>query len=197
MKFGEKLAALRRRAGMSQEQLADRLGITRQSVSKWESGTVMPEVEKLVALSELFSVSVDYLVKAYLEAPEPAENAPSRLETRVDDLSRQLRSSVGGIYHYTSHRKLFGLPLLSICVGHARQPNRDNTAIGIVAIGNFAVGVVSVGVISVGALGIGVIAFGPLALGVVSIGALAVGITTAGPHTIGLTAAKLTTGAVK
>ena len=60
--FSEKLLELRRREGLSQEQLADRLGVTRQSVSKWESGAAAPELTKLVALSELFSVSVDYLV---------------------------------------------------------------------------------------------------------------------------------------
>ena len=60
--FSEKLLELRRREGLSQEQLADRLGVTRQSVSKWESGAAAPELSKLVALSELFSVSVDYLV---------------------------------------------------------------------------------------------------------------------------------------
>ncbi len=53
MSLGEKLNALRRRAGLSQEQLADRLGVTRQSVSKWESGQAAPELGKLVALSEL------------------------------------------------------------------------------------------------------------------------------------------------
>ena len=63
MGFSEKLMTLRRRNGLSQEQLADTLGVTRQSVSKWEGGTAMPELVKLIALSELFGVTVDYLVK--------------------------------------------------------------------------------------------------------------------------------------
>ena len=63
MQFHEKLTELRRKAGLSQEQLADRLGVTRQSVSKWESGAAMPELGKLIALSELFGASIDYLVK--------------------------------------------------------------------------------------------------------------------------------------
>lgn len=67
MEFSQKLADLRRREGFSQEQLADRLGVTRQSVSKWEGGAAMPDIGKLISLSELFDVSVDYLVKDYLE----------------------------------------------------------------------------------------------------------------------------------
>ena len=63
MTFSEKLMDLRRKEGLSQEQLADKLGVTRQSVSKWESGTAMPELQKLIAISELFAVSLDYLVK--------------------------------------------------------------------------------------------------------------------------------------
>ena len=52
MEFSEKLTILRRRAGLSQEQLADRLGVTRQSVSKWEGGAAVPELEqKLDALA--------------------------------------------------------------------------------------------------------------------------------------------------
>lgn len=50
MQFSEKLMRLRRKAGLSQEQLADQLGVTRQSVSKWESGAAMPELGKLIAL---------------------------------------------------------------------------------------------------------------------------------------------------
>ena len=75
--FSEKLIALRRQAGCSQEQLADRLGVTRQSVSKWESGSAMPELPKLIALSELFSVSIDYLVKDQLEEPEAPDTNES------------------------------------------------------------------------------------------------------------------------
>ena len=81
MTFSEKLMDLRRKSGLSQEQLADRLGVTRQSVSKWESGTAMPELVKLISLSDIFGVSVDYLVKDYLEEPESADGG--------DDLSAQ------------------------------------------------------------------------------------------------------------
>ena len=72
MEFSEKLSDLRKKAGLSQEQLADRLGVTRQSVSKWESGTALPELVKLISLSEIFGVSLDYLVKDYIEEPESA-----------------------------------------------------------------------------------------------------------------------------
>ncbi|MUU12757.1 MAG: XRE family transcriptional regulator [Oscillibacter sp.] len=69
-------------SGMSQEQLADRLGVTRQSVSKWEGGTAMPELVKLISLSELFGVSVDYLVKDWMEEPDnpcgSGKSLPSR-----------------------------------------------------------------------------------------------------------------------
>lgn len=61
--IGDKIAELRKQNGMSQEELADRMGISRQSVSKWESGQSQPEIEKLLQLSELFHVSTDYLLK--------------------------------------------------------------------------------------------------------------------------------------
>ena len=62
MSIGEKIKKCRKEAGLSQEQLADRLGVTRQSVSKWESGSAVPELVKLIALSDMFGVSVDYLL---------------------------------------------------------------------------------------------------------------------------------------
>ena len=67
MGFGEKLIKMRKQKGMSQEQLGIQLGITRQSVSKWESGSTLPELSKLIAISEIFGVSVDYLVKDEME----------------------------------------------------------------------------------------------------------------------------------
>ena len=62
MKLSEKIYACRRRAGLSQEALADRLGVSRQSVSKWETGESTPDIAKLPALAAAFGVSVDWLL---------------------------------------------------------------------------------------------------------------------------------------
>ena len=100
MNFSEKLTALRRREGMSQEQLADRLGVTRQSVSKWEGGAAQPELAKLVALSEMFHVSVDYLVKDYMEEPEQTAagaSSTAKLEEQVEAARRREGSSPSAI----------------------------------------------------------------------------------------------------
>lgn len=63
MEFAEKITALRKSRELTQEQLAERLGISRQSVSKWENGSVFPEMEKIVELSRIFDVTLDYLLK--------------------------------------------------------------------------------------------------------------------------------------
>lgn len=63
MDFAEKLLALRKAKGMTQEQLAEKLDVSRQSVSKWESGQSAPELEKIAALSTVFDVTTDYLLK--------------------------------------------------------------------------------------------------------------------------------------
>ena len=190
MQFSEKLMRLRRAAGLSQEQLADQLGVTRQSVSKWESGTAMPELGKLIALSERFDVSVDYLVKDYLEEetrPE-REDRSARLEEKVDTLARDYRRSFGPVFRYTSRMRLLGLPLVSVRFGHDRHPTANNTAIGIVAVGNFSVGVISVGLIAAGIFPIGMISLGLLALGMVSIGYFAVGLSAVGVVAAGVSA---------
>ena len=63
MTFSEKMYALRKKSGLSQEQLAEQLKVSRQAISKWESGQSMPESDKLVAISSYFNVSLDYLMK--------------------------------------------------------------------------------------------------------------------------------------
>lgn len=63
MTFGDKLANLRKQKNLTQEQLADMLGVSRQSVSKWESDISYPETEKLISLARLFECSTDYLLK--------------------------------------------------------------------------------------------------------------------------------------
>ena len=63
MEFSEKLITLRKGRNLTQEQLAEQLNASRQSISKWESGQVIPEVEKIVELSKVFNVTLDYLLK--------------------------------------------------------------------------------------------------------------------------------------
>ena len=70
MELYEKLYELRRASGMSQEELAEKLGVSRQAVSKWESGATQPELPKLIELSKLYSVSVDELLSLEHTAQE-------------------------------------------------------------------------------------------------------------------------------
>lgn len=63
MTFSDKLIALRKKAGWSQEELAERLNVSRQSVSKWESAQSMPDIDKILQLSSLFSVTTDCLLR--------------------------------------------------------------------------------------------------------------------------------------
>ena len=65
--LSEKLYQLRKKSGLSQEQLAERLNVSRQAISKWESGSAFPESEKLIIISNYFDVSVDYLLKDEVE----------------------------------------------------------------------------------------------------------------------------------
>ena len=68
MKFNEKLIELRKKEGLSQEELGYKLNVTRQTVSKWELGQTTPEMEKLVEMSKIFNVSVDELINESEEA---------------------------------------------------------------------------------------------------------------------------------
>ncbi len=74
MEFNNKLYSLRKQKGFSQEELANRLNVSRQTISKWEVGESTPDMENLVAISELFEVSLDELVlNRTPEVPEKAE----------------------------------------------------------------------------------------------------------------------------
>ena len=75
--LGEKIHLLRKREGMTQEQLAERLAITRQTVSKWELGESEPDVAYLIQLSEIFQVTTDYLLKDAPFTPPVAEDMPA------------------------------------------------------------------------------------------------------------------------
>ena len=76
MELYEKLYELRRASGMSQEELAEKLGVSRQAVSKWESGATQPELPKLIELSKIYQVSVDALLSLE-HAKKPQDSSPA------------------------------------------------------------------------------------------------------------------------
>ena len=93
MIFADKLIALRKKAGWSQEELAQQLNVSRQSVSKWEGTQSVPDLDKIVQLSRIFGVSTDYLLKDELEAQETAEpepDQPVRRRVSLEEASRYL-----------------------------------------------------------------------------------------------------------
>ena len=79
MTFGEKIQKLRKEAGLSQEELACQLGVSRQAVSKWERDSGYPETEKIIHMSRLFNVTLDYLLNEE-NSRRDKDSAPSRAE---------------------------------------------------------------------------------------------------------------------
>ena len=79
MIFADKLITLRKKAGWSQEELAEKLNVTRQSVSKWEGAQSVPDIDKILQLSCLFGVTTDYLLKDDAAEPEYTEGDTSPL----------------------------------------------------------------------------------------------------------------------
>ena len=72
MILADKIIELRKKNGWSQEELADQLGVSRQAVSKWESASSIPDLERVLGMSRLFGVSTDYLLKDEIEGEAPA-----------------------------------------------------------------------------------------------------------------------------
>ena len=77
MTLSEKILSLRTARGLSQGDLAEKLGVSRQSVSKWETGQSTPDLDKIIKLADLFGVTVDELVREE-EAPKPESEVPSQ-----------------------------------------------------------------------------------------------------------------------
>ena len=82
MTLSEKLYRLRRKQGFSQESLAEKLDCSRQAISKWENGMTTPDAEMLQKYSDLFGVSIDYLVKEDLEEPTSVHSTKTKNENK-------------------------------------------------------------------------------------------------------------------
>ena len=78
MILADKIIELRRKSGMSQEELAEKLNVSRQSVSKWESAASIPDLTRILEMSRLFGVTTDYLLKDEAESPEYTPDEPER-----------------------------------------------------------------------------------------------------------------------
>lgn len=77
MDLAERLQDLRKKANYSQEQVADLLGISRQAISKWESGQGKPELDNIIKLTEIYNVSADYIISGEEHIP-PVQQQPKR-----------------------------------------------------------------------------------------------------------------------
>ena len=91
MILADKIMTLRKKAGWSQEELAGQLGVTRQSVSKWEGAQSVPDLDKVVQMSRLFGVSTDYLLKDVMEDEEFVEAAEEEAPLRKVTMEQAAR----------------------------------------------------------------------------------------------------------
>ena len=82
MEFGNRLYELRKQKGLSQEELANHLCVTRQTVSKWELGDSTPDMDKLIALSELFDLSLDELVLGKIPVTTKLDELGAKIMTK-------------------------------------------------------------------------------------------------------------------
>lgn len=176
MEFQHRLYDLRRKAGLSQEGLADLIGVTRQAVQKWEAGSSRPDMDNLVALSQYFHVTLDWLITGQETVSQP--DAPVVVEKHFH--------YIGWHYEYKSRKTWRGLPLVHINLAQRGLCRAKGVvAVGNVATGLVAVGCFSLGLFSVGALGVGALTLGAMGLGVLSVGGIAVGAVAAGGCAIG------------
>ena len=110
MEFNNKLYELRKQKGLSQEELAGRLNVSRQTVSKWEVGESIPDMDNLVSISELFGVSLDELV---------LDKAPSKEQPEVQVVRSELYSDIKEHVLTDDNKKRAqkGLKIAGIAVG--------------------------------------------------------------------------------
>lgn len=169
MALGEKLSKLRKENNYTQEQLADVLGVSRQAISKWESGITYPETDKLIRISELFDCSLDYLLR---DTEETGRKSPTGGEIRFFGCYPREKKS---------KKTVWGMPLW-----HIGKNARGFVAVGLNARGVIAVGLKAQGIIALGALAVGVLPLGMLSVGLLSLGLFALGIMSAGCFSAGV-----------
>lgn len=189
MEFQEQLYLLRKKQGLSQEELANMIGVSRQAVQKWESGAARPDLDNLMTLAQYFGVSLDELVgNGQKPFGAPISGAANGYYAAQPPHAGAVAYYIPCRWHYEykSKRTLWGLPLVHIHfadrgLAHAR----GIVAIGNTAMGLFAVGGLSMGLVSLGALSLGLLSLGGAALGGVALGGISVGVVAIGGCALG------------
>ena len=138
MILADKIMQLRKKAGWSQEELAEQLDVTRQSVSKWEGAQSLPDLEKILQMSRLFGVSTDFLLKDELGAAEPdvAPDEPALRRVGMEEASAYLalrreaapKMALATLLCVWSPVALIGLSFVSEA---GRFPLTENSAAGL------------------------------------------------------------------
>ena len=175
MTLGEKIAKQRKENNYTQEQLADILGVSRQSISKWESDIAYPETDKLIKMGKMFDCSMDYLLNEDITEKQGIE--PKETETFWDKFKKQF-------HERKSKKMIFGMPLY-----HIGKNAHGFFAVGLKARGVFSIGLMSRGIFSLGLLSLGIISIGILSLGLISAGVFSAGLLAVGSFALGLFAA--------
>ena len=119
MNFGEKITHLRKENNMTQEQLSEILGVSRQSISRWESGIAFPETEKLLQLSKLFNCTLDYLFKD--DVSDKNANTVETKETIIYKKQNKLNNALNIVF------SILILSLIILCVGLMIENSKLNS----------------------------------------------------------------------
>lgn len=145
MILAEKIINLRKKNGWSQEELAEKLGVTRQSISKYEGAQSIPDLDKILKLSEIFGVTTDYLIKDELEeeeyAPSQMHENESESDRSVHKVTMEMANEYLQIIDWSAGKTAFATmlcilsPIVLLMLGAmSEMPNyhiSENTAAGI------------------------------------------------------------------
>ena len=112
MKLGDKILMLRKKEGMSQEQLAEKLDVSRQAISRWELGSALPDVNNIRQLSRVFAVSADYLLNDDEDEYEPLKQQIAAQPVKENDIGRIL------IYLITLEVMVLLIQFMSVVILH-------------------------------------------------------------------------------
>lgn len=167
--FNENLIKLRKRENLSQEELGDKINVSRQTISKWELGETTPEMDKLLELSKIFQISIDELIG--------------------NDNYVNKRILHKNYFEYKSKSNIKGIPLVHINIGLTCRKAKGIIAIGNISKGLISIGGIALGLISLGGIGIGLFTFAGIALGIlIALGGIAVGTLAIGGIALGIMA---------